>query len=198
MYIYILPRRNVYIFFWDIGWTARGTKKHGWHFRSLSTTSAWPEVQRFVNTVGICKCSFLLVHRLRPKRARHTAPRHWHWHWPLTLKRLFFPCSIATSCSAICVPDRPIKPLLLQVFVRIEGYHQRSVGPVKMRCYRRGQNHTSVSLWADSLHSNRHAETNVGSTHVLVAPQRGWEKCWRSRFRIDCNKLIAKSKWDGQ
>ena len=33
---------------WDIGWTAHGMKKHGWHFLTPSTASAWPEVQRFV------------------------------------------------------------------------------------------------------------------------------------------------------
>ena len=27
---------------WEIGWTAHGTKKHGWHFLVRSTTSAWP------------------------------------------------------------------------------------------------------------------------------------------------------------
>ena len=36
-----------------IGWIAHGTKKHGWHFLIPSTTSAWPKVQRFVNTVAI-------------------------------------------------------------------------------------------------------------------------------------------------
>ena len=63
---------------------------------------------------------------------------------PLKLKQLFFLCSIATRCSALCVPDRPIAPLLLQLLEQIEGYHQRSVGPVKMLCYRQGQNHISV------------------------------------------------------
>ena len=60
------------------------------------------------------------------------------------LNQLFFLCSIATRCSAICVPDRPMEPLFLQLFVQIEGYHQRSVGPAKMPCYRQGQNHISV------------------------------------------------------
>lgn len=35
---------------WDIGRNARGTKKHGWHYLTCSTTSAWPTVKRFVNT----------------------------------------------------------------------------------------------------------------------------------------------------
>ena len=37
--------------------------------------------------------------------------------------------SHATHCSAICVPDRPAKPLLPQVFVQKEQYV--NVGPVK-------------------------------------------------------------------
>ena len=44
----------------------------------------------------------------------------------------FILCSIATRCSVICVPDRPIEPLLLQLFVQVEGHHQRSVGTVKL------------------------------------------------------------------
>ena len=98
--------------------------------------------------------------------------------WRTGSTRLFL-CLVATRCSAICVPDRPIKPLLLQLFVPIEGYHQRSVGPVKMPCYRQGQNHISVFLHFVSKLTfpiAMHCKTNAGSTHILVALRRGWEK----------------------
>jgi len=37
---------------------------------------------------------------------------------PLKLKQLFFLCAIGTRRAAICVPDRRIEPLLLQLFVQ--------------------------------------------------------------------------------
>ena len=40
---------------WEVGWTAHGTKKHGWHFLIPSTTSAWPKV------AAICKYRFVNV-----------------------------------------------------------------------------------------------------------------------------------------
>ena len=125
---------------------------------------------------------------------------------PLKLKQPFFLCSIATRCSAICVPDRPIEPLLLQLFVQIEGYHQRSVGPVKMPCYRQGQNHISVFPHFVSKLTFPvaiHCKTNAGSAHILVALRRGWEKdccCYvhLALLPIGWNKSTAKSKSDGQ
>ena len=122
------------------------------------------------------------------------------------VKIIVFLCLVATRCSAICVPDRPIKPLLLQLFVQIEGYHQRSVGPVKMPCYRQGQNHISVFPHFVSKLTFPiaiHCKTNAGSTHILVALRRGWEKdcCCYVHLALrptGWNKSIAKSKSDGQ
>ena len=125
---------------------------------------------------------------------------------PLKLKHFFFLCSIATRCSAICVPDRPREPLFLQLFVQIEGYHQRSVGPVKMPCYRQGQNHISVFPHFVSKLTFLiaiHCKTNAGSTHILVALRRRWEKdccCYvgPTLLPFGWNKSLAKSKSDGQ
>ena len=77
-----------------------------------------------------------------------------------------------------------------------KGYHQRSVHPVKMPCYRLGQNHISVFphlvsklTFPIAIHCN----TNVGSTHTLVILRRGWGKgslllirycCHTSRFSV--------------
>ena len=112
----------------------------------------------------------------------------------------------ATQCSAICVPDRPIKPLLLQLFVQKKEYRQQSVGPVKMAYYRQGQNH--ILLFPHSVSKltfpiATHCRTSVGSTHILVALQRGWEKdcCYYVHLAlvlIDSNKKTAKSRQDVQ
>ena len=93
---------------------------------------------------------------------------------PRRSKPLFFLCSIAAWCSAVCAPDRPIEPLLVQVFVRIEGYHQRNVGPVKMPCRRRRQNHnfrvSAFSLQADMPHSSALRNKRVVNTHPCRTP----------------------------
>ena len=75
-----------------------------------------------------------------------------------------------------------------------------------MPCYRQGQNHISVFLHFVSKLTFPiaiHCKTNAGSTHILVALRRGWEKdccCYvhLALLPTGWNKSIAKSKSDGQ
>ena len=75
-----------------------------------------------------------------------------------------------------------------------------------MPCYRQGQNHISVFLHFVSKLTFPiaiHCKTNAGSTHILVALRRGWEKdccCYvhLALLPTGWNKSTAKSKSDGQ